>query len=212
MVLKPEPVVECVEWLERRHGRFRKLVLCPSGRPFRQADADALAAEERVLLLCGRYEGFDERIHAVLDLEPVSVGDFVLAGGELPALAVCEAAVRLVPGVLGDERSAVEESFRPGAGLDHPHYTRPEVFRGHPVPGVLLGGDHAAIRRWRADAARERTRRLRPGLEAPAAEGSPPGGRADGEERQERGPAPSTERPHRDDAVRVPTTRPPTEM
>jgi tRNA (guanine37-N1)-methyltransferase len=112
MVLRPEPIVECVEWLERRHGRFRRILLCPRGAPFRQPLAETLAREERVLLIAGRYEGFDDRIRDELELEEVSLGDFVLAGGEIPALAVLEAAVRLIPGVLGDERSALEDSFR----------------------------------------------------------------------------------------------------
>ncbi len=164
MVLKPEPIVECVEWLERRHGEFKKIVLCPAGTPFRQRNAEALAREERILLLCGRYEGFDARILTSLDFEEVSVGDFVLAGGELPALAVTEAVVRLVPGVLGDERSAENDSFGASGDLDHPHYTRPRVFRGEPVPDVLLSGDHARIQRWRSEAARTRTLSRRPDL------------------------------------------------
>lgn len=164
MVLKPEPIVDCIEWLEERHGPFRKLLLCPTGTPFQQAHAEALAREERVLLLAGRYEGFDERILDVFDFEPLSLGDFVLAGGELPALCVVEAACRLLPGALGDERSAAEDSFADGAGLDHPHYTRPRTFRGRAVPEVLLTGDHEAIRRWRADAARARTAARRPDL------------------------------------------------
>jgi tRNA (guanine37-N1)-methyltransferase len=168
MVLKPEPVIECVEWLERRHGRFRKLVMCPTGTPFRQSHAEAFAREERILLLAGRYEGFDARIRKQLDLEPISIGDFVLSGGELPALAILEATVRLLPGVLGDERSALEDSFRSdtdGEGtLDHPHYTRPRVFRGEAVPDVLLSGDHEAIRSWRERAAAEVTRTQRPDL------------------------------------------------
>jgi tRNA (guanine37-N1)-methyltransferase len=164
MVLKPEPIVECVEWLERRHGEFKKIVLCPAGTPFRQRSAEELAREERILLLCGRYEGFDARILSALEFEEVSVGDFVLAGGELPALAVTEAVVRLVPGVLGDERSAENDSFGANGDLDHPHYTRPRVFRGEPVPDVLLSGDHARIQRWRVEAARARTRTRRPDL------------------------------------------------
>jgi tRNA (guanine37-N1)-methyltransferase len=164
MVLKPEPVVECVEWLERRHGPFRKLVMCPTGAPFRQATAQALASEERILLLAGRYEGFDARIRAHLALEEVSLGDFVLSGGELAALAVVEAAVRLLPGVLGDERSAVEDSFQGERGLDHPHFTRPRVYRGDAVPDVLLSGDHAAIRRWREQESAQLTRARRPDL------------------------------------------------
>jgi tRNA (guanine37-N1)-methyltransferase len=168
MVLKPEPVIECVEWLERRHGRFRKLMMCPTGTPFRQSHAESLAREERVLLLAGRYEGFDARVRQHLDLEPFSIGDFVLAGGEIPALAILEAVARLVPGVLGDERSALEDSFRRdetgGGTLDHPHYTRPRVFRGDAVPEVLLSGDHEAIRSWRERAAAEVTRTRRPDL------------------------------------------------
>ena len=167
MVLKPEPIVECVEWLEARHGRFRKIVLCPAGTPFRQSHAEELAREQRVLLLCGRYEGFDARILTQLDFEECSVGDFVLSGGELAAACITEAVVRLLPGVLGDERSALEDSFgdgAPGCGLDHPHYTRPRVFRGEAVPEVLVSGDHAAVRRWREARALDRTRRRRPEL------------------------------------------------
>lgn len=164
MVLKPEPIVECVEWLEREHGTFTKIALCPAGTPFRQAHAEALARHERILLLCGRYEGFDARILSQLDFHDVSVGDFVLAGGELPALAIVEAVARLLPGVLGDERSALEDSFGATGGLDHPHYTRPRVFRGEAVPEVLLSGDHAAIARWRAAEAAKKTRARRPDL------------------------------------------------
>lgn len=167
MVLKPEPIVECVEWLEARHGRFEKIVLCPAGTPFRQSHAETLAKEARVLLLCGRYEGFDARILTQLEFTELSVGDFVLSGGELGAACITEAVVRLVPGVLGDERSALEDSFGDAAGgrqLDHPHYTRPSVFRGEAVPAVLTSGDHAAIRRWRDAQALERTQRRRPEL------------------------------------------------
>ncbi len=176
MVLRPEPVVECVEWLENKHGPFRRLALCPSGRRFEQRTAEELAGEERILLLCGRYEGFDERIREELQLEDVSLGDFVLAGGELPALAVVEAVTRLLPGVLGDDRSARQDSFgvdpqeKGGAEcriLDTPHYTRPRVFRGREVPAVLLSGDHAAIEAWRRAAARDRTRERRPELLRP---------------------------------------------
>jgi tRNA (guanine37-N1)-methyltransferase len=164
MLLKPEPIVECVEWLEERHGSFRKIMLCPGGRSFHQRDAKRLAEEERILLLCGRYEGFDERISMLLDLEPISVGDYVLSGGELPAMAIVEASIRLLPGVLGDERSAIEESFQEEGGLDHPHYTRPRVFRGLEVPEVLLSGNHASIEKWREKQAQLRTRTRRPDL------------------------------------------------
>jgi len=163
MVLTPEPIVECVEWVEEKYGPHAKFALCPTGKPFRQSIAAEIGALERCLLLCGRYEGFDQRIFDVLDFQLLSIGDFVLAGGELPALCVLEAAVRLLPGALGNERSALEDSFEPGSdgeegGLDHPHYTRPRAFRGKSVPDVLLGGDHGAIETWRAERARERTR------------------------------------------------------
>ncbi|MEZ5979762.1 MAG: tRNA (guanosine(37)-N1)-methyltransferase TrmD [Planctomycetota bacterium] len=170
MVLKPEPIHDCVEWLEDRHGAFHKVMLSPCGRPFRQSDATRLLAKERVLLLCGRYEGFDERIREEWEWDEISIGDFVLAGGELAALCVTEAVVRLLPGVLGCESSAVEESFTArGDGaplrLDHPHYTRPRVWRGRSVPDALLSGDHAAIAAWRAKRADERTRARRPDLD-----------------------------------------------
>ncbi|MFT5051000.1 MAG: tRNA (guanine37-N1)-methyltransferase [Chlamydiales bacterium] len=163
MLLKPEPIVECVEWVEENFGPHEKFALCPSGRPFEQSVASEIGALERCLLLCGRYEGFDQRIFEVLDFQLLSIGDFVLAGGELPALCVLEAAARLLPGVLGNERSALEDSFDhrdpdgDARALDHPHYTRPRVFRSNPVPDVLLGGDHGAIKRWRATRARELT-------------------------------------------------------
>jgi tRNA (guanine37-N1)-methyltransferase len=165
MVLRPEPIAEAVEWLEARHGRFRRIAMCPSGRPFRQAQAEELGREERVLLLAGRYEGFDERVSEELGFELVSIGDFVLSGGELPALCVVEAVARLIPGVLGHEESACRDSFG-GAErhLDHPHYTRPRMWRGREVPEVLVSGHHGEIERWRAAAARTRTREVRPDL------------------------------------------------
>jgi tRNA (guanine37-N1)-methyltransferase len=121
--------------------------------------------------LAGRYEGIDARVLEQFDFEPVTLGDFVLAGGELPALCMLEAAARLIPGVLGDERSAVEDSFTEASTLDHPHYTRPRVFRGDGVPEVLMSGDHAAIERWREDQARARARRWRPDLAEREGEG-----------------------------------------
>ena len=172
MVLKPEPIVECVEWVEERYGPHRRFALCPAGRRFDQDLAAAIAETDRTLLLCGRYEGFDERIFEELELEPLSIGDFVLAGGELPALCVVEAAMRLIPGALGDERSAAMDSFQ-GAGLDHAHFTRPRVFRGREVPEVLMSGDHAAIDAWRSEQASKRTNERRPDL-APRTE--PPEG------------------------------------
>ena len=164
MVLKPEPIIDAVEWLEQEDGPYRKIMLTPTGLPFRQETAAGMLNDDRVLLLCGRYEGFDERIRQELEWEELSIGDFVLAGGELPALCMLEAAVRLVPGVLGDERSNQEESFQNGDVLDHPHYTRPRTYRGRSVPEVLLDGDHAKIDAWRQARALERTRERRANL------------------------------------------------
>lgn len=188
MVLKPEPIIDCVEWLERAEGAFHKVLLSPAGKRFQQEDASRLARHDRVLLLCGRYEGFDDRIRSELEWEELSLGDFVLAGGELPALSVTEAISRLVPGVLGDARSAEEESFRPGGGLDHPHYTRPRTWRGRDVPDVLLDGDHGRIANWREARAAERTRARRPDLlagprladRAPERPNRPPGAETSG--------------------------------
>jgi len=171
MVLKPEPIFEAIEDVERSVGPTRKLLLTPRGRRFDQRQAQELAREERLLLLCGRYEGIDERVHQAFPWTEVSLGDFVLSGGELPALAVAEAVARLVPGVLGDPRSALEDSFADGETLDCPHYTRPRVYRGMEVPDVLLSGNHAAIRKWRLEASARLTeaRRAEPG-----SEGDPP--------------------------------------
>jgi len=164
MVLKPEPILDAVEWLERRSGPFRKIMLTPTGRPFDQAMAKELSEEKRVMLLAGRYEGFDERVREECEWVEISMGDFVLCGGELPGLSIIEAVSRLLPGVLGDDESAVQDSFQAGGGLDHPHYTRPRVFRGRAVPDVLLSGDHAAIAAWRKGQALERTLERRPDL------------------------------------------------
>ena len=172
MVLKPEPIADCVEWLEARYGAFRRFALCPGGRAFRQELAAELARDmatperARTLLLAGRYEGFDERLREELALEELSLGDFVLSGGELAALAVVEAVTRLLPGALGDDRSAQQDSFTDPALLDCPHYTRPRVWRGREVPPVLLSGDHQKIDAWRLEQARERTRARRPDLAA----------------------------------------------
>jgi tRNA (guanine37-N1)-methyltransferase len=164
MVLKPEPILDAVEWLERRDGPYRKILLTPSGKPFDQKMAEDFSRDERIMLLAGRYEGFDERIREECEWVEISMGDFVLCGGELPGLCVVEAISRLLPGVLGDSESAVQDSFQDGGGLDHPHYTRPRVYRGREVPKVLLSGDHGAIEAWRSKAARTRTRERRPDL------------------------------------------------
>ncbi|MCA1727307.1 MAG: tRNA (guanosine(37)-N1)-methyltransferase TrmD [Actinobacteria bacterium] len=162
MVLKPEPIVRAVEALEEE-GPKRVVLLSPAGRRLTQALVRELAKESWLVLICGRYEGVDERVVELLGAEEVSIGDFVLAGGEVAALAMLEAVVRLVPGVVGNEESVISESFEERL-LDHPHYTRPREFRGAAVPDVLLSGDHGRISRWRREAALEKTRRNRPDL------------------------------------------------
>jgi tRNA (guanine37-N1)-methyltransferase len=162
MVMKPEPVFAAVEALGER--RKRVLLLAPTGRRLDQELARELAAEPWLVLICGRYEGVDERVVQGLPAEEVSIGDYVLSGGEVPALVVLEAVTRLVPGVIGREESHERDSFGPDGLLDHPHYTRPAEYRGMKVPEVLLSGDHAEVERWRREAALEKTRRNRPDL------------------------------------------------
>jgi tRNA (guanine37-N1)-methyltransferase len=164
MVLKPEPIFRAVESLDPDRGRV--LLLSPAGRRLDQAFVRELAAELHLTLLCGRYEGVDERVVQGLPAEEVSIGDYVLAGGELPALVLIEAVTRLVPGVIGKGESHERDSFAEPEMLDHPHYTRPPEFRGMTVPEVLRSGDHGAIERWRRDTALEKTRRNRPDLRA----------------------------------------------
>jgi tRNA (guanine37-N1)-methyltransferase len=167
MVLKPEPVFEAVEALGR-DADTAVIVLSPQGKAFSQDLAGDLARAPHVILVCGRYEGFDDRIPQGLQALELSIGDYVLTGGEVPALVVLDAVVRLVPGVLGDAVSAQTDSFAAGL-LEHPQYTRPAVYRGMAVPPVLLSGDHGAIARWRRKEALRRTRRRRPDLLARAA-------------------------------------------
>jgi tRNA (guanine37-N1)-methyltransferase len=161
MVMKPEPIFRAVESLGL--GRKRVIVLSPAGRRLDQALVRDLAAEPWLVLCSGRYEGVDERVVEGLPAEEVSIGDYVLAGGELAALVVVEAVTRLIPGVVGREESLARESFEEGL-LDYPHYTRPQEFRGMKVPEVLVSGDHARIEAWRRRAAEEKTRRNRPDL------------------------------------------------
>jgi len=162
MVMKPAPVFTAVESLGS--GDRRVILLSPAGRRLDQALVRELAAERWLVLIAGRYEGVDERVVQGLPAEEVSIGDYVLGGGEIPALVVVEAVTRLVPGVIGREESHERDSFGPDGLLDHPHYTRPAEFRGMEVPGVLLSGNHAEIDRWRRDASLEKTRRNRPDL------------------------------------------------
>jgi tRNA (guanine37-N1)-methyltransferase len=169
MVMKPEPFVAAAEAIEARRGLPGAVVLTsPAGRTFAQADAERFRALGHIVLLCGRYEGVDERVREHVATEEVSIGDYVLSGGELPALVVVDAVSRLVPGVVGDEQSVEEDSFSRGL-LDHPHYTRPAEFRGWKVPEVLLSGHHGEIRRWRHREAIRRTAERRPELLAAAA-------------------------------------------
>lgn len=152
MVLMAPPVVAAVEAVRAMSDDPGRLIaLTPGGTRLDQARVAELARERRLVLVCGRYEGFDERILETLRPEPLSIGDYVLSGGEVPAMVVIDAVMRLIPGVLGDAESAVDESFGPDGGLEYPHYTRPREFRGLEVPEVLLGGDHAAIARWRRE-------------------------------------------------------------
>jgi tRNA (guanine37-N1)-methyltransferase len=161
MVMLPGPWFEALDALQA-DGPAHVVLLAPDGRRFDQATATRLAGEPRLVLCCGRYEGVDERVRTRVD-EVLSIGDFVLAGGEAAALVVLDAVARLVPGVMGNAASAADESFAAGL-LEYPQYTRPAVYRGLEVPAVLRSGDHGAIARWRHDQAVERTRRLRPDL------------------------------------------------
>jgi tRNA (guanine37-N1)-methyltransferase len=168
MVLKPEPVVSAVRAVRQQEPQTpgRLMLMCPRGRQFDQALARELAAEPRLILVAGHYEGYDERIAAVLQPELLSIGDYVLTGGELPALVVIDAVVRLLPGVLGDAESVVSESFAPANEglLEYPQYTRPAVFEGLSVPDVLLSGDHGKIAQWRRNESRKVTKLVRPDL------------------------------------------------
>jgi len=169
MVMKPEPVFEAVEsvlGLEALHSQpvtVPVILLTPQGRVFTQRAAEELSRYERIALLCGRYEGVDERIREHLVTDEISIGDYVLTGGELPALIVIDALARLIPGVLGDPDGAADDSHSTGL-LEYPHYTRPPEFRDWKVPEVLLSGDHGKIERWRREQALLRTFRKRPDL------------------------------------------------
>ncbi len=159
MILRPEPVADALDALRRPDSVV--ILLDPVGEVFRQARAADLAARSHLIFICPRYEGVDERIRSLVDLE-LSIGDYVLTGGELPALVVIDAVIRLLPGAI-EEASTVEESFSDGL-LEYPQYTRPAVFRGMDVPSILTSGDHGAVARWRHEQAVERTRRRRPDL------------------------------------------------
>ena len=161
MLLKPEPIFEAVESLAREQTRV--ILLSPAGRKFDQAIARELSGQEHLLLICGSYEGFDERIREHLADDELSIGDYVLTNGALPAMVIIDAVTRLLPGVLGDDESSVDESFSRDL-LEYPHYTRPAEYRRMKVPEVLLSGNHAEIAKWRAEQARLRTAKRRPDL------------------------------------------------
>ncbi len=161
MLLKPEPIFEAVECLQRENTRV--VLMSPSGRKFDQAIARELAQQEHLLIVTGHYEGFDERIRAGLADDELSIGDYVLTNGALPAMVVIDTVVRLLPGVLGDDASSTEESFSHGL-LEYPQWTRPAEFRGMKVPDVLVSGNHAEIARWRVEQAKKRTQEQRPDL------------------------------------------------
>lgn len=161
MLLKPEPIFEAVEAIARE--KTRVILVSPSGRKFSQEIARELAQEEHLLMVCGHYEGFDERIRQELADDELSIGDYVLTNGALPVMVIVDAVTRLIPGALGDDESSRDESFSQGL-LEYPQYTRPAVFRGLGVPEVLLSGNHAEIARWRAEQSRQRTQERRPDL------------------------------------------------
>lgn len=162
MILKPEPIFDAVEYASKKMLQPKVLLMSPRGKPFNQLMARELSNAKELIILCGHYEGFDERIMSIVDAE-ISMGDFVLTGGEIPAMAVVDGVVRLIPGVLGDEQSNKDESFSQGL-LEYPQYTRPEEFRGMEVPEILKSGNHAEISKWRRGQAIKKTQLNRPDL------------------------------------------------
>ncbi len=164
MVMMPGPLFDCFEHVQKLSPeKGRTILLTPQGQKFDQKKALELSAEKRLILIAGRYEGLDERIRIGLDAEQISIGDYVLSGGELPAMVIVDAVVRLLSDALGDEDSSKDDSFSAGL-LEYPQYTRPEVFRDMKVPDILLSGDHAKIAEWRRQQALERTKKWRPDL------------------------------------------------
>ena len=166
MVMQVEPVVECVEAVQKiGESPSQLIMLTPTGKPLNQRLVEELVQLPRHILLCGRYEGFDQRVVDILDPLEISIGDYILNGGEVGAMALIDSMIRLVPGVLGDEQSSQDDSFSTGNRLlEFPHYTRPREFRGHTVPEVLLSGDHGAIAQWRQEQSLQRTRERREDL------------------------------------------------
>jgi tRNA (guanine37-N1)-methyltransferase len=164
MVMMCQPVLDCLEYVQKQDTRpARVILLTPQGKKLDQQLAKELAAQQRIILIAGHYEGFDERIRIAAGAEEISIGDYVLSGGELPAMVIIDAIVRLLPGALGDEDSAANDSFSDGL-LEYPQYTRPEDFKGLKVPQVLLSGNHKEIDKWRKQQAIEKTKQNRPDL------------------------------------------------
>lgn len=163
MVLKPQPLFDAVDDLKKKVENPRIILMCPQGERYTQQKAEELAQEEHLIFLCGHYEGYDERVRQHLVTDEISIGDYVLTGGELGAMVVADSVVRLLPGVLGNEHSAVQDSFSSGL-LEHPHYTRPADFRGLKVPDVLVSGNHKHINEWRRAESLKRTWERRPDL------------------------------------------------
>ena len=165
MVMTPQPVVDAVEAVRAKaEPPGRVVMLTPAGERLTQRVVERLAAEPRLLLLCGRYEGFDDRIRRLLNSWEISAGDFVCNGGEVPAMVVIDSVIRLVPGVLGDEQSAADESHSEDGRLEYPQFTRPRVFRGLEVPEVLLSGNHQAVATWRREQSELRSREQKPNV------------------------------------------------
>ncbi|WP_093136329.1 tRNA (guanosine(37)-N1)-methyltransferase TrmD [Salinibacillus kushneri] len=164
MVLSPQPLFDAVEDLKTKSkSSSRVILMCPQGEPYTQQKAEELSQEDHLIMICGHYEGYDERIRSHLVTDEISIGDYVLTGGELGAMVVTDSVVRLLPGVLGNDHSAVQDSFSTGL-LEHPHYTRPRDFRGLKVPEVILSGDHKKIDEWRQKESLRRTYERRPDL------------------------------------------------
>ncbi len=158
MLLQVEPIVKCVEAVVARSEQpAQLLVLTPGGRVLKQSVVAELAEVPRMVLLCGRYEGFDQRVFDILKPTEISLGDFILNGGEVGAMAIVDSVIRFIPGVVGDQQSVEQDSFSDGSSVEFPQYTRPREFRGHTVPDVLLGGNHGEIAKWRAEQSRQRT-------------------------------------------------------
>jgi tRNA (guanine37-N1)-methyltransferase len=165
MLLQVQPVVDCVEAVQAMDSTPGELIMMtPQGETLKQSTAQQLSQSQRLLLLCGRYEGFDQRVIDILQPREISLGDFVLNGGEVAAMAIVEATIRLVPGVLGDEQSSQQDSFSDEPLLEFPQYTRPREFRGHVVPEILLSGNHQQIAQWRAEQRQQRTAQRRKDL------------------------------------------------